>query len=255
MARYDEGCTAITNIDFSIPVIKEMMQKNLRKRPLMKWKVMDMTQTKVCPFPAKALPTVVLAVPSACAAFALPFLSDAFGWTGCQKANLRRHELLAARRCNNQHNGSKTRALFVEGAVRQCSLTASLLHAPPQFEDGAFEVIVDKGGLDALMGEDTPGSEEAGAKLLAEVTRLLAPEGAVYLCVTLAQPHVLRESSNWLLPLGPNTLLQKTLLVNLSRMHAFSKDCSTCVEAALLHPTSVNGGEDFRCAWCPGQYL
>ena len=46
-ARYDEGCTAITNIDFSKPVIKEMMAKNLRKRPLMKWQVMDMTQTRV----------------------------------------------------------------------------------------------------------------------------------------------------------------------------------------------------------------
>lgn len=48
-ARYDEGCTGITNIDFSKPVIKEMMLKNLRKRPLMKWLVMDMTKTKACP--------------------------------------------------------------------------------------------------------------------------------------------------------------------------------------------------------------
>ena len=63
-----------------------------------------------------------------------------------------------------------------------------------QFADGAFDAVVDKGGLDALMGEDTPGSEAAGGKLLAEVVRLLAPgEGAAYLCVTLAQPHVLRE--------------------------------------------------------------
>lgn len=44
--RYDEGCTGITNIDFSQLVIREMMLKNLRKRPLMKWQVMDMTQTK-----------------------------------------------------------------------------------------------------------------------------------------------------------------------------------------------------------------
>ena len=76
-----------------------------------------------------------------------------------------------------------------------------------QFADGAFDVVVDKGGLDALMGEDTPGSEEAGGKLLAEVARLLAPEeGAAYLCVTLAQPHVLRESLVWLSPPRPNAL-------------------------------------------------
>ena len=77
-----------------------------------------------------------------------------------------------------------------------------------QFADGAFDAVVDKGGLDALMGEDTPGSEEAGGKLLAEVARLLAPgEGAAYLCVTLAQPHVLREGLLWLLlPLWPTGL-------------------------------------------------
>ena len=46
ICRYDDGCTGITNIDFSKGVIKEMMLKNLRKRPLMKWQVMDMTQTK-----------------------------------------------------------------------------------------------------------------------------------------------------------------------------------------------------------------
>ena len=46
---YDDGCTGVTNIDFSKGVIKEMMLKNLRQRPLMKWQVMDMTQTKACP--------------------------------------------------------------------------------------------------------------------------------------------------------------------------------------------------------------
>ena len=70
-----------------------------------------------------------------------------------------------------------------------------------QFPDGSFEAIVDKGGLDALMGEDAPGSEEAGGKLLAEVARLLAPAaGSCYLCVTLAQPHVLRARFPMRLP-------------------------------------------------------
>ena len=44
--RYDDGCTGITNIDFSKGVIKEMMLKNVRQRPRMKWQVMDMTETK-----------------------------------------------------------------------------------------------------------------------------------------------------------------------------------------------------------------
>jgi hypothetical protein len=61
-----------------------------------------------------------------------------------------------------------------------------------QFVGNSFDAIVDKGGLDALMGEDTAGSEDAGGKLLAEVARLLTyKESATYLCVTLAQTHVL----------------------------------------------------------------
>ena len=66
-----------------------------------------------------------------------------------------------------------------------------------QFEDGSFSAVVDKGGLDALMGEDTQGADEAGAKLLAEVARLLEPrKGSVYFCVTLAQRHILSESAH-----------------------------------------------------------
>ena len=47
--RYDDGVVKITNIDFSRPVIKEMIFKNLRQnlRPLMRWLVGDMTHMKV----------------------------------------------------------------------------------------------------------------------------------------------------------------------------------------------------------------
>lgn len=61
-----------------------------------------------------------------------------------------------------------------------------------QFEAAAFDLVVDKGGLDALMGEDTPDAAAAGQKLLAEVGRLAAGAGGTYACVTLAQAHVLR---------------------------------------------------------------
>ncbi len=47
MHRYDDGITNITNIDFSRGVIRDMMVKNLRSRPSMRWLVMDMTETKV----------------------------------------------------------------------------------------------------------------------------------------------------------------------------------------------------------------
>ena len=69
---------------------------------------------------------------------------------------------------------------------------ASRLACHAQFDAGAFDLVVDKGGLDALMGEDTPEAAAAGARLLAEVQRLAAPAGGAYACVTLAQAHVLR---------------------------------------------------------------
>ncbi|KAK2644013.1 hypothetical protein Ddye_019208 [Dipteronia dyeriana] len=40
---YDAGFPAITNIDFSKVVISDMLRRNLRDRPVMKWRVMDMT--------------------------------------------------------------------------------------------------------------------------------------------------------------------------------------------------------------------
>lgn len=44
---YDEGCTRITNIDFSKVCIIEMLKKNVRARPKMRWQVMDMTKMQV----------------------------------------------------------------------------------------------------------------------------------------------------------------------------------------------------------------
>ena len=59
------------------------------------------------------------------------------------------------------------------------------------FPDASFGLVLDKGGLDALMGDGDAGSLAAGEKLLLEVDRLLRPGDGAYVCVTLAQEHVL----------------------------------------------------------------
>ncbi|XP_057783661.1 uncharacterized protein LOC131001316 [Salvia miltiorrhiza] len=41
---YDAGFQSITNIDFSKVVIMDMLRRNVRDRPQMKWRVMDMTE-------------------------------------------------------------------------------------------------------------------------------------------------------------------------------------------------------------------
>ena len=59
------------------------------------------------------------------------------------------------------------------------------------FEDESFEVIVDKGALDALAAEDTPSVHADTKQLFAEVARLLRP-GGVYMVVSLLQDHILQ---------------------------------------------------------------
>ena len=44
---YDAGFKEITNIDFSKVVISDMLRRNVRDRPGMRWRVMDMTQMQV----------------------------------------------------------------------------------------------------------------------------------------------------------------------------------------------------------------
>lgn len=58
-----------------------------------------------------------------------------------------------------------------------------------QFPDSAFDIVIDKGGLDALLGD--PGQETTQAtRFLSEVERLLV-YGGRYACITLAQSHVI----------------------------------------------------------------
>ena len=52
-------------------------------------------------------------------------------------------------------------------------------------------MVLDKGSLDALMGEDSPEATTAGRRYLRETSRLLRSSGS-FLCITLGQRHVLR---------------------------------------------------------------
>ncbi|XVF29077.1 hypothetical protein REPUB_Repub15cG0088900 [Reevesia pubescens] len=99
---YDAGLEDITNIDFSKVVISDMLRRNIRDRPKMRWRVIDMTQM--------------------------------------------------------------------------------------QFTDGTFNVVLDKGGLDALMEPEL--GPQLGNQYLSEVKRVLKPRGK-FICLTLAESHVL----------------------------------------------------------------
>ncbi|ERN11426.1 hypothetical protein AMTR_s00022p00045270 [Amborella trichopoda] len=57
-----------------------------------------------------------------------------------------------------------------------------------QFADGSFDVVLDKGGLDALMEPQL--GPKLGSQYLSEVKRVLKV-GGKYICLTLAESHVI----------------------------------------------------------------
>mmetsp|Transcript_24214 Transcript_24214/g.28183 ORF Transcript_24214/g.28183 Transcript_24214/m.28183 type:complete len:222 (+) Transcript_24214:47-712(+) len=53
------------------------------------------------------------------------------------------------------------------------------------YEDGAFDIVVDKGTLDSILcGE---GSATSASKMLSEINRVLSPKG-VYICISYGIP-------------------------------------------------------------------
>ncbi|KAJ0467699.1 putative endothelin-converting enzyme 1 [Helianthus annuus] len=99
---YDAGFRCVTNIDFSKVVIGDMLKRNVRVRPVMRWRVMDMTSM--------------------------------------------------------------------------------------QFADKSFDIVLDKGGLDALMEPEL--GPTLGTQYVSEVKRVLK-DGGKFICLTLGESHVL----------------------------------------------------------------
>lgn len=59
-------------------------------------------------------------------------------------------------------------------------------------EDASFDLVMDKGAMDALMAENTAEIRHDALKMLCEVRRVLAPGGR-YCCVTMAQDFILQH--------------------------------------------------------------
>ncbi|XP_010288020.1 PREDICTED: methyltransferase-like protein 13 isoform X2 [Phaethon lepturus] len=62
-----------------------------------------------------------------------------------------------------------------------------------EFPDAHFQVVLDKGTLDAILTDEEEGTLAKVDKMFAEISRVLQVGGR-YLCVSLAQAHVLKKA-------------------------------------------------------------
>eukprot|EP01033_Poteriospumella_lacustris_P000051 gene51-32_t len=64
------------------------------------------------------------------------------------------------------------------------------------YDAASFDVVVDKGALDALMSTPTPELREKAKKMFEEIQRVLKPNGK-YVCISLAEDYVFAELSKF----------------------------------------------------------
>ena len=62
----------------------------------------------------------------------------------------------------------------------------------PEYADGSYNAVFDKGALDALMSEDTEDVAEKATAMFQEISRVLATDGK-YVCITLAESYILKK--------------------------------------------------------------
>lgn len=116
--RYDDGLQDITNVDFVEAVVRDMMRRNLRQRPRMKWFVQDMTR-----------------------------MDKVHTLRDCMRRCI---AMLLHAACE------------MPAAVQPNICSTAQLGLALQFAEGSFDVAFDKGGLDALMGDEGDDADAAG---------------------------------------------------------------------------------------------
>ena len=58
-----------------------------------------------------------------------------------------------------------------------------------QYRDGSFDVVFDKGALDALMSTNSAGSSAQARQMFSEIRRVLS-KGGKYVCITLGEDYI-----------------------------------------------------------------
>lgn len=66
----------------------------------------------------------------------------------------------------------------------------------PQYADCSYDIIFDKGALDALMSEDTTDTHRKTVSMFREIDRILADKGK-YICISLCENYISKALLNY----------------------------------------------------------
>ncbi|XP_019502514.1 PREDICTED: methyltransferase-like protein 13 [Hipposideros armiger] len=106
----------------------------------------------------------------------------------CARAKVGAASQVALRRVDGDRCGAPHGAPGLLSRMKPASA-----HPQMEFPDASFQVVLDKGTLDAVLTDEEEKTLQQVDRMLAEVGRVLQVGGR-YLCISLAQAHVLKKA-------------------------------------------------------------
>ena len=73
----------------------------------------------------------------------------------------------------------------------------------PEYADGCFDTVLDKGALDALLSVDSDKTRKQAKEMFNEISRVLKSNNtATYICITLAEGYILETLTDYFVEAG-----------------------------------------------------
>jgi ubiquinone/menaquinone biosynthesis C-methylase UbiE len=104
------------------------------------------------------------------------------------------------------------------------------------YEEGSYDVIIDKGALDALMSANTLQAKQQALDMFESINRVLKDKGR-YLCITLAEDFILQHLLGHFTQIGTYT----------TQIFTIHTETPSPFKTFVILITKQTRGEDQRC--------